>query len=303
MLEAYARSRGREQYGVTAHFYFIEQRADRIEALREELDKRKPVPDIDPHIIEGNYEDEFPRVVQQVTSDYGRQPIFAFIDPFGATPKPEHATTLVALPRCEVLIFVPIGYFADLFTAPDMRRTLKAVFGSDVFARGAACNSAEARRTLMVEMMEEKLKSSCQWVRAFELPPEPGSGRTHFLFFGTNNEVGLARMKDAMWKLDPIEGKCFRDSTAPQDSVLFEDEPNLLQLRRSLEARFDDRVFTIEEAADFTLFETPFRHDGHLKMGTLAPAEKEGRLVPVEPPAERRRSSYKDGTRYRFVSE
>jgi hypothetical protein len=147
------------------------------------------------------------------------------------------------------------------------------------------------------------LKQSCKWVRAFELIPDVGGGRTHFLFFGTNSKVGLARMKTAMWKLDPIAGQRFKDSTAPQESVLFEQEPDLKPLLHLLEAQFGDRIFTIEEAENFTLFETPFLHDSQLKRKTLAPAERDGVLVPVDPPADRRKATYKEGTRLRFVSD
>lgn len=302
LLDAYARRADRSTFGVTAHFFFIEKEQIRVEDLEGELAKRKAAFDIQIKVIHGDYGDEFPRVVRWVQENLPGAPIFAFIDPFGATIEPELASRLMALPKCEVLMFVPIGYFADFFSTRDMRETLESVFGREVFDR---CDgkSASRRRTIMVEMLEENLKQSCKWVRAFELVPDGGGGRTHFLFFGTNNRVGLARMKTAMWKLDPIAGQRFKDSTAPQESVLFEQEPDLTPLLRVLEAEFGDGVFAIEEAEDFTLFETPFLHDSHLKRKTLAPAERDGRLVPVDPPADRRKSTYKEGTRLRFVSD
>lgn len=302
MIDAYARRSDRRALGVTAHYFFIEKEKIRVEDLECEIAKRNTSPDIDIEVIHGNYGDQFPRVIERVQREFPGAPIFAFIDPFGASLRPELATRLMALPRCEALIFVPVGYFADFFTAADMRETLESVFGPEVFDR-CRHESPARRREVMVEMIEAKMKESSKWIRAFELLPAGGGGRTHFLFFGTNNPVGLARMKTAMWKLDPIAGLRFKDSTAPQDSVLFETEPDLVPLRHALEERFGEHIFTIEEAEDFTLFETPFLHDSHLKRKTLAPAEREGGLVPVEPPADRRKSSYKDGTRLRFTSE
>jgi len=61
-----------------------------------------------------------------------------------------------------------------------MQKTLGLVFGEAVFERGANLNPA-ARRELLVEMMEERLRESCDWVRAIELVPTGGSGRTHHL--------------------------------------------------------------------------------------------------------------------------
>jgi three-Cys-motif partner protein len=301
MLDAYARRADRSTLGVTAHYFFIEKEKIRVQDLESEIAKRKPATDIDINVIHGDYGDEFPRLVDRIRKTLPGAPIFAFIDPFGAPVKPELATELLALPKCEVLMFVPIGYLADFFAAEDMRNTLKSLFGREVFDR---CRNEPpaGRRAIMVELIEEKLKKSSKWVRAFELLPAGGGGRTHFLFFGTNNAVGLARMKSAMWKLDPIGGQRFKDSTAPQDSVLFEPEPDFLPLRRALEEKFGDGVFTIEEAEDFTLFETPFLHDAHLKRKTLAAAEREGKLVPVNPAPERRKSTYKEGTRLRLDS-
>jgi three-Cys-motif partner protein len=301
MMDAFEKHRDRDRLDVTAHFFFIEKEEDRVRSLRQEIAARgEPPPGIAWDVLHGDYADEFPAVVRRAREQWPGCPIFAFIDPFGADTRPELTADLLALPRCEALTFVPTGYFADFFIARDMQRTLGLVFGEEVFERGADLEPAE-RRDLLVEMMEENLRRSCEWVRAIELVPTGGSGRTHHLFFGTNNRTGLARMKSAMWKLDPIGGVKFVDSTQPGQGILFESRPDLAPLLQSLRDRFGDRVFTIEEAEDFTLFETPFLHDSHLKKRTLMPCEKAGELEAVDPPAGRRKYSYKEGLRLRFV--
>lgn len=301
MLDAFIEHRDRDRFDVAAHFFFIEKDRSRVESLRQELDARGVPPDgATVKVIHGDYAEEFPAVVDAARERWPNCPIFAFVDPFGADTKPELTANLLALPRCEALTFVPIGYFAAFFDVPDMRRTLGLVFGRGVFERGADLD-ASARRNLLVEMMEERLRESCRWVRAIELVPAGGQGRHHHLFFGTNDRVGLARMKTAMWTLDPIGGVSFRDSTQPDQAVIFEAEPNLAPLLAALKENFGDRVFTIEEAKDFTLFDTPFLHDSHLKSKTLIPVEKIGQLVAVAPVPGRRKSSYPDGTRLRFV--
>jgi three-Cys-motif partner protein len=300
MLESFARHRDRGRLGVVAHFFFIEKDEARQQQLQSEVDRRKAVSDIDVKVIQGDYAEQLPIVVAEARKQWPMCPIFAFIDPFGADTAPELTGELLSLPRCEALTFVPIGYLADFFAATDMQKTLRAVFGPEVFSRCGGLPAA-ARRSEMVKMMEERLTRSCQWVRAFELVPSGGGGRTHFLFFGTNSETGLARMKTAMWKLDPIGGVRFRDSTRPDQAVLFDSEPDLQPLWREISTEFAGRVFSIEEAEDFTLFHTPFLHDAHLKRQTLAPAERTGKLIPVDPPKDRRRNTYPKGTCLRIA--
>src|SRR5690606_29674209 len=137
-------------------------------------------------------------------------------------------------------------------------------------------------------------------VRAFEIVPARG-GNSHFLFFGTGSKRGLERMKEAMWKLDPVDGQTFRDSTLVGQLVLFSVEVDTAPLFRALKERFGTSPFTIEQALDFTLCETPYL-PSHLKQRTLAPAERRGELEPVNPKPKRRARTYPPGTRIRFCS-
>lgn len=82
--------------------------------------------------------------------------------------------------------------------------------------------------------------------------------------------MGLRRMKDAMWKVDPEAGQAFRDSTLADHPVLFEQEADLARLQDMLREKFVSRWFTIEQAEQFTLLETAFRDNGHLKPGLKA---------------------------------
>jgi hypothetical protein len=75
-------------------------------------------------------------------------------------------------------------------------------------------------------------------VRSFEITPAAeAGGNTYYLFFGTGSQMGLRRMKDAMWKVDPEAGQAFRDSTLVDHPVLFEQEPGLGRLEEMLRQR------------------------------------------------------------------
>jgi hypothetical protein len=88
-----------------------------------------------------------------------------------------------------------------------------------------------------------ELQRRVSWVRSFEITPAAEAGcNTYYLFFGTGSRMGLRRMKDAMWKVDPEAGQAFRDSTLADHPVLFEHAPDLDRLR-------DTPHSTLEEVA------------------------------------------------------
>jgi hypothetical protein len=135
-------------------------------------------------------------------------------------------------------------------------------------------------------------------VRPFEIVPDVGKN-SYVLFFGTNNDLGLRRMKDAMWKIDPVAGTRFRDSSNVDHPVLFDPRPDFARLETELRSRFAKEPFSIQAAAQFTLTETAFRDNGHLKPGLKA-AEGAGRLEVVQAKPARRRGEFPDGTVLRF---
>ena len=76
-------------------------------------------------------------------------------------------------------------------------------------------------------------------MRSFEITPAAQvGGNTYYLFFGTSSKMGLRRMKDAMWKVDPASGERFRDSTLADHPVLFEREPDVTRLHEMLGEKF-----------------------------------------------------------------
>lgn len=301
MLDAYLRRRDRTRLGVTAHYFFIEEDAKRAEALRGELGKRNETDDATWLVVEGRYDDELPTLLAGLNAKWkvAERAIFAFVDPFGGT-KAELVSQLGQLPQCDLLMFVPLGTFARLIESSDLDVTLDNLYRDADWRAARKKHEIRERMGILVELLREQLGKSSLWVRAFEITPR-GRGDSYFLFFGTNSPKGLERMKDAMWKLDPVAGQRFRDSTTVDDPVLFEPEPNLAPLLATLRERFKQRVFTIEEAEDFTLFKTAFRHNAHLKGPTLRAAEKRGELEPVEPKPTRRAGTYSEGTRMRFT--
>jgi len=257
-------------------------------------------------VIHGSFDPEFPALVERLERRFGAlPPTFAFIDPFGAGDLPVALSTpLLDVPRCEVLVYFSVSFLARFGDRPEFAATMANVFTGDrwraAFAEGV---DFEKRKRMLLDLFIGEMRKRVPYVRSFEITPaHEAGGNTYHLVFGTANaDQGLRKMKDAMWQVDPSGGQGFRDSTVADHPVLFSQSPDFDELERMLRENFDEAWFSIEEAEVFTLLETPFRDNGHLKTPTLKPAEKRGALE-VRRRTGQRAGTFSAGTSMRFKS-
>jgi hypothetical protein len=149
----------------------------------------------------------------------------------------------------------------------------------------------------LLDLFERQLAKSAgvKHVRSFQLRTQDGND--YRLVFGLGHLKGLEIAKDAMWKVDPIGGTSYVATTESGQEVLFgpselvDTAPLLAQLR----AKLGTEWFTIEQAEECTLLDTPFRK-GHLRRRTLQPAERDA-VLEVERPG---RTGY-ERARMRFL--
>jgi len=303
MLDSFLRRRDRDRLKPTFHFVFIEQDRERFQHLEREIAKRKPNPKVKIHCLHGEFSEHFPPVLADFKRRFGGlPPTFAFVDPFGADDSAHRLTSsLIKLPRCEALIYVPITHLARFVDHPDLTATLDNLYGDRSWEPATQVPSIRERRQILQDAFRVRMRQSCRWVRSFEITPERG-GNAYCLFFGSNDKQGLRRMKDAMWKIDPVEGTRFKDSTTVDHPVLFEHQPDLVRLEELLREHFGQSEFSIEQAADYTLTETAFRDNGHLKP-VLKEAQGLDRLEVTRAKPRRRAGTFPEGTRMRFTAK
>ena len=71
----------------------------------------------------------------------------------------------------------------------------------------------------------------------------------YYLFFASNNSLSHFKMKEAMWKVDPMGDFGFSDSTNPDQALLFNDPldrlPCSLYRNESAELSLSGHVFSI----------------------------------------------------------
>jgi three-Cys-motif partner protein len=285
--------------GVSFVFLFIEHDDRRVRHLEQEVAALGALPgNVSVHIEHGEFEKTFGSLLDEATGS-GRTlvPTFAFIDPFGySSASMSLAGRLLDFPRCEVLFFLPLSFVHRFVGRDGQENALNSLFGCEDWRAAIELEGAE-RRAYLLRLFEIKLAESAgvKHVRSFQLRTQ--DGEDYRLVFGLGHRKGLEIAKDAMWKVDPVSGTSYRATTESGQEVLFapgefvDTKPLLAELR----SRFGSDWFTIEQAEECTVLDTPFRV-GQLRRDTLAPAQREG-VLEVERPG---RSGFKDA-KMRFV--
>lgn len=115
--------------------------------------------------------------------------------------------------------------------------------------------------------------------------------------------MGLSKIKQAMWRADPLHGEEFSDLTDTNQIVLFTVSPDLTLLKRLLQRHFQGSGWIgIQQVEQFLLKDTPFSEAIHLKRLTLKPVELEDDIEVRRPFGSRNRpGDYPAGTRIKFV--
>jgi len=287
MLEALIEHTAFERLaGVKFMLMFIEHDGRRVAHLESEIAALDPLPgNVAVSIRNGEFETTFGTVLDDVT-DRGKQlvPTFAFIDPFGYSTSPMSLSgRLLDFPRCEVLSFLPLSFVHRFVGRDGQENAMNSLFGCEDWK--AAVNLKGAERTAyLLELFEAQLgkNAGVQHVRSFQLQTQ--DGEDYRLVFGLGHRKGLEIAKDAMWKVDPVGGTSYKATTESGQEILFCPEATVstAPLLEELRQKFASEWFTIEQAEDCALLDTPFRK-GQLRRRTLRPAEKAGVLEVQRP--------------------
>ena len=299
LLNAFVAHRDRANWSDTEFvFAFIEQDQRRFENLERELAAIELPPNVSLIRRHGDFDTEMTDLLAGIPAGHRLAPSFVFIDPFGWTGhRLELSGTILGFPKCEVLIYVPLPWIARFVTDDKVSGSLDNLFGDDKWRAARAIDDGPGRVTFLHDLFLAKLRATGAFARSFEMNIGPGGWNGYHLFFATGHPIGLDRMKYAMWKLDPIGGERFADSTSVGQLVIFEDAPDLGVLRAVLQNRFAGRPVSVDEVEKFVLMDTPFHPAIHLKKGVLIPAEVDGLLTATN---RQRAKTYPPGTILRF---
>jgi three-Cys-motif partner protein len=284
-------------------FHFIELDEMRADHLSSEIG-RLGLPHNVTCKVHGkrSFQDVFPEVWNSYAPKSGRPrpPTFVFIDPFGFKIPFSYVANVLRAQSCEVLInfmFEEINRFLSQEHQPD---NFDDLFGCQDWRKGTEIKTPRDRIKFLHDLYQRQLTQAAgaKFVRSFAMRNERNT-LDYFLFFATNNELGLKKIKEAMWRVDESGTYTFSDATDPKQSVLFASEPDRALLRRLISERFGGLETTASEIEHFVVRDTPFRETHYKKV--LQTLEASGEVSPINPPAGRKRGTYADvNMRLRF---
>jgi three-Cys-motif partner protein len=219
-------------------FLFIEERTDRADHLDGEIAKLHLTSSFKVHVERGTFADKLGKTLDELDSEGSKiAPTFALIDPFGFSGIPYALIQrLLSKNKCEVLVTFMVDSINRWLTHPDANIKAHIV---ETFGTEEAIKIAEGtgdRATALKDLYHGQLKKAAKFVRYFEMRDRDGR-LVYYLFFASNNSLGHLKMKEAMWKVNPIGDFSFSDSTNPDQALLFND-PSITPLAADLTAKF-----------------------------------------------------------------
>jgi three-Cys-motif partner protein len=219
-------------------------------------------------------------------------PVFAFIDPFGATDAPFSAVReLLMRPSCEVLVNLDSDGASRINSAGESAshvRHLDALFGDrswEADLAGARDQADAARRIL--RLYKGKLLSiqNIKYAFSFEM-----RRRSHVLdyhlVFATGHPRGLEKMKEVMRTFDETGSYCFSDAHVGQANLFLFNEPN--DAAEAMAKHFTGTVQNYEDVEAYALNESPFTNPKSM----LKVLETLGRISVESADPRRRKGTY-----------
>lgn len=256
---------------------FIEEDVARHEHLRSKLQQTVVDPRVRWQTFPGTFVEGLADLKQQSVNPFSRRdPLFTFVDPFGATGFTFAAIAdLLSRPHCEVLLNLDSDGISRIYRAGEdanYREILDDVFGDREWSPELAAAKSDPRA--VVAMYKRRLKAlpRIDYTFAFEMR----SGRTsidYHLVFASQHPLGLEKMKESMGRLDQDGTYSFCSSNVGQQSLFRFDDPSAEAER--LHRYFSGRTVSYAEVHDYALNESPFTNPKSM----LKPLELDGRII------------------------
>ncbi|TFI45020.1 three-Cys-motif partner protein TcmP [Rhodococcus sp. 1R11] len=285
-------------------FYFLEKNADNCEALEKELDALEleigPYPsNLKINIINGSFDTEMAKLFELVKQQNTRlAPTFAFIDPFGYTRFPMSVLADIAsTPKSELFINFMVGSVQRWITRDKQQDAIRALYGKEVAEVVTGMEASPDRIGHLVGVYASALRdeTSLPYILRFDMLNNTGNV-SYSLIHASGSELGVQRMKSAMWKVDPGGTYKFSDRTHGLP-VLFAASPDTSPLRSLLLKKFSGRSgVTKKDIHRFTILETNFREVHATPF--LKQFEQEG-LITVHRPY--KKTQFSDGVTFDFT--
>lgn len=282
-------------------FLFIEREKHRCEHLKYEVEKLQCPDKFKIEIKCGDFAPELTKELDALAQqNKSIAPTFALIDPFGFSGIPYYLIQrLLSNDRCEVFVSLMVDSINRWLELESVREHILEAFGTD--EAFAIATGGGDRVQALKSLYHTQLRKIAKFVRYFELRDDHDRV-VYYLFFASNNATGHYKMKEAMWKVDPLGDFSFSDATNPNQAILFQ-HPSLGSLTSDLIQKFLPVGKTpIGQVETYVADETGFLSK-HMRE-VLSQLESEGRveIAPLKTNGEkRRRNTYPNDAQITFL--
>lgn len=213
-------------------FLFCEKDRESYASLCDELARIELPSRVRVLIFDDDYETRLSAAIDDLEKR-GRKlaPSFVFVDPFTFRLSNKFLRRLLRFEAVELFINFMYRYVNMAMRNPAQTANMDVLFGTPEWARLPLIHNAEERYQATLELFAKQLPA--RWVTWMTMRGEKGEIK-YTLVHATNHPKGREVMKDTMWSLCP-DGRF--EATArdhPGQTVLFEREPDLRELRERL---------------------------------------------------------------------
>lgn len=191
-----------------------------------------------------------------------RCPLFAFIDPCGATGVPlSDVVGLLKNRSTEVLLNFDADGIGRIYKAgkgANHESLLNEIYSDESWRdRFKTTSSFDSLCREALELYREKLLSigGVKYVFPFEMRTKANT-INYFLLFASQHPLGLEKMKEAMKRVDQSGEYCFSDARIGQESLFRFDSPS--QYAKQMLHHFEGKTVSYSDIRDFALLQTPF---------------------------------------------
>lgn len=268
--------------GKVVRFVFVEKRKDRFDNLERTIAKLTQASAGSTKLVVRSVHGECERDLLPALGSVGawEQPVFVNLDGFGADTPFAVVERIGSSPHTEVLVTMAPSFFRR-FAKVEEVASGDRFFGDDDWRNVDLCSTPEEKSRFLIDKYRTVLKAAgFQWILHFEMRDE--GGHELYLFFATQSELGLEKMKDSMWKIDASLGQRFRDPRNPDQLAFAIDSPDLSPLNVALIAQLRETGGRAQVAAlrKFTILETMYRRP---HATTVLTQLRDAGIVSVEP--------------------
>lgn len=245
------------------HCAFIEPDAKRFSHLENKIEAFQANAQIVTHSYCLRFTEGLTALKDDVPQPFlSQEPLFVFIDPFGATGVSFSVVeSLLKSPCSEVLINLDADGIARIFHAGESaahRENLDEIFsGNEWKPLLQTTDPFEVICRKVLQLYKSKLRqiSKVRYVFSFEMRTS-ASSLNYYLVFASQHPLGLEKMKESMRKIDQAGDYCFSDARTSQPALFRFHNPEQHSL--TLYEGFRGKKATYPELLDFALNETPF---------------------------------------------